>query len=235
MPKKTSKIEELLQEWVQVTEAAAKNPVDYKIHIRAALEGQVVSAKRRLPELRREIQEATIPERVVAIFGTGDTRKIAKFLEDNDGVEVSVDRLYYEINDLVEPSYSSHRVYNTAQHGLTVQAMKIILERVGGLDVMDVPKYKEAICSTQAESVDHIRSLMQSAPDNDIQARYVAHEITESVIAGGLTGKTIPVLVLGADGSEIENLSKLFKKTVQHHFTPEFEPTQESVVKILKS
>jgi hypothetical protein len=228
-----SKIEELLQEWEITQQQSKQNPVEFNIRIRSGIEGQVVTAKRRLPVLREEIAAATFPDRVVGIFGFYEDRHGTKaavdtgtFLANNGGVILNADAVYREIADLVEPSYSQHRLYNTAQHGLTIQAMKIIL---------DVPRYKEAICKDYAATVAHIRTLMESVPGNDIQARYVRETILEDVIKDGLAGKTIPVLLIGWTTEEAANLGKLFKKSVFHTFEAGFEPSQEAVVKILKA
>ena len=225
----------------QVTKQSKQNPVEFPIHIRSGIEGQVVTAKRRLPELRKEIQEATFPERVVAIFATCDVPgskplvDTEVFLSQNGGIVLNADDVYREIADLVEPSYSSQRLYNTAQHNLTVQAMKIILERVGGLDIMDVPRYKEAICKTYEDTVGHIRSIMETVPDNEIQLRHIRDEITFCVIEEGLAGKTVPVLIYNFTEAEVPALSKLFKKLIRHTFEADFEPSHDAIVKILKS
>ncbi len=113
-----------------------------------------------------------------------------------------------------------------------LQALKEVLERVG-LTGVELPSYREWDCATPADTVAYVRTaVLSSCPA--VASLYVQEEILGAVVREELAGTKIPVLVTGTGEEDRPALQGLFSRAVTHVFEPDFVPTQEAIVKILK-
>lgn len=229
-------VQQLLEALAVAERQASTNLDEVPFAIKAGAAIQIATARAEVADLRRAVLRATVPERLIAVFGSGPgLAGVEAFLADPEAnsLVVRADRVYQAIADQVEPSFGEGRVWGVTQHGLFVHTLAEESRRQGGKDFLDVPRFADGICKDRAATVAHIRRLLYS--NADVQVDGVRDDILAGVLAQELAGAKVLVLVTGAEAAEIPRLSTMFSRAVTHAFDEGFVPTQEALVNIIKS
>jgi hypothetical protein len=232
-------LQEISKDLAEATASATMelDAVPYKN--RAAAQTVIIQATEKLPKLLEEIKEVVVPNRLVGLFATGDTEstvRTALFLESNGGVVVDASKIYDDIADLIEPSYSKERIFCTTQYSLLIQGVRALASELGYLEV-ESPPFKETICKTREDTINHVRTTLRECGVGDMANRdMLSKQIIDTIVRDSVDSKQIPVLIVETSSVEERNaIAALFARSVDYKFAPGFVPTAAKVVSLFKA
>lgn len=196
------------------------------------------TACERLPLVLKELENALIPNKLAALYASGDQvvlNDVAKFVRETGGVVLDGNALYRQIADRIEQSYSPSRTFSTTQYSIMLQGIR---EAALMFDYYElpVPKYQETICPDSRCTLAHIKKCIRNSIGDDLSRRYLTKFLVESVLKLEKVSKVVPILVLDANTTEEKNiLSPLFNTTNTFDFKPNFQLDQKTIVKLFKN
>lgn len=198
-------------------------------------------AKERFAEERSQYWR-TLQKGLCAVFLTGTRENQLQFVDQlpDDApagyLVVEADLVYREIARDVDASMRTDRMFEPAQFARMVSGIMTLCRDLG-LSEAPNPHYADGfMLKTHEDVVRHVRKLVRDCCGDQLNTHYLAKVLTDRAWEIRYSDDVVPVIVLGADSSEIEGLSEFF-----NHRTVKFEVTsnqQNAVAKafnVLKS
>jgi hypothetical protein len=214
---------------IRLDEVPYKNRGGMGIAIRTACE--------RLPVLLDELAKAVIPSRLTAVYATGDeaiVTKVADFMRKNGGIVLDGNELYRNICKDIEPTYDNMHTFSTTQHGIMLNGIREIARSLDYAE-LPAPTYKETICKTPQDTINHVRSLIRGSMGDTLSKKYLVKSLTDLVLKTATDVPRIPILVVDVPTPEEKaNLSTLFTTNTDYKFSPDFIITSKTLSKIFK-
>ena len=198
----------------------------------------VRAAYERLPILLKELEEALIPHKIVALYSTGDEvilNKVSDFIKQTRGIVLDSNIMYRKIANRVEASYGANRTFTTTQYHILIQELREIALQFDYAE-LPAPKYQEAACPDVKSTLNFIKKIIRTTIGDELGKRYLTKIIVESVLKLQGIPKSVPILVLDVKSTEEKNLlNPLFANNNSFNFDSEFNPTPKNIVKLFQN
>ena len=198
----------------------------------------VRAACERLPVLLEELQKTVIPNRLSAVYASGDETtisRVAEFIKKQGGIVLDANEIYRKIASNIELTYGNNRTFSTHQHQIMGQGIR---EIALNLDYRELPSppYRETICPDMKATISHVRSSIRGSIGDDFSKKYLVKALNEAILKSELDIPLIPILVVDVQSAEEKaNLSPLFTTNTDFEFTPSFIISGKSLSQIFKN
>jgi hypothetical protein len=197
----------------------------------------VRTACERLPVLLEELKATVIPNRLTAVYATGDDTtisRVAEFVKKQGGIVLDANEIYRKISSNIELTYGNNRTFSTQQHSIMLQGIREIAQN---LDYTELPSpaYKETSCPDMKSTIAHVRACIRSSIGDGFSKKYLVKALSEAVLQSGIDLPRIPILVVDVQSAdEKANLGPLFITNIDFEFTPTFTISGKSLSNIFK-
>jgi hypothetical protein len=216
---------------------AATKECDVPYKSRPGMMMAVRAACERLPVLLEELQKTVIPNRLAAVYASGDETvisRVAEFIKKNGGIVLDANEIYRKIGSSVELTYGSNRTFSTHQHQIMNQGIR---EIALNLDYRELPcpPYRETICPDMKSTISYIRSCIRGSIGDSFSKKFLVKSLNEAILKSEIDIPRIPILVVDVQSAEEKaNLSPLFTTNTDFDFTPSFTISSKTLSQIFK-
>ncbi len=215
----SKEIVELLKTYLTVKAKADIALIDVDWRVRAGHESAKLKAQRELPSLINRIKSATIPSRLVGVFGEFGNDEVLKnvteMLVDNGGIVVDVNELFVKMAQRLEPSLGASRSFEPNQQAGLQAFVNKMTENLG-IEKIRL-NYAQGKVPTFDDLANHCRNILNNSNGWQLLPEYVSDQIVQKVTLGLLDQEKIPVLVINAPVDEL-GVGHLFTRVTAHNF-----------------
>jgi hypothetical protein len=209
-----------LGESIKKAQTVATSDPGTDVNVRRMRLGNIMQAKEQLRLLNQEYRKALISRAAFAIVSGSQADKFAKLAEEEFSCfSVNVEDFYAEMTDKVPAAL--YQGVSSSQN-LFEHIGAALEDKARDLDIISFPalifesKFKKMI-NNKEEMVKLAKTAINDKIGGEIVGLDALQKITQKVIDSGLSGKTIPVVLVVEDSSLVEELAKGLKRSLSRN------------------